>query len=355
MARRLFLHVGSMKSGTSFIQNVLSTNKETLAQEGFLFPGRRWRNQVSAVHDLIERGGAGQEPMQPDGPWHRMARLVDEYGGDAIISMEFLGPRSTEKIEQIQRTYDGTELQVIMTARDLGRQIPAMWQESVQNTSPVTWPDFLASVKSEDTSRPGPGKWFWKHQRVSEMSRRWVESVGRDHFTLITVPPKGAPSSLLWERFAGVVGLEASSYQLDVLRNPSIGVASALVLRALNEAMADDPLPRQDYHRYVKHALAKRGLVDRKEPVLGLDERWVRQKGQREVDLLRALDLRVVGDLDELLPVKVPGVHTKEISAEEQLAAAIDGLDHLIRQWAAEGPRRTSKTAEQASEQEGPA
>ena len=134
MARRLVLHIGAMKSGTSFIQNVLSAHKDSLAADhDVLWPGKRWRQQVSAVQDLIERGGPGQEPMADDGPWNRIAAEVNDWSGDAIISMEFIGPREGRKIHQILDSFPDTDVQVVMTARDLARSIPAMWQESVQN------------------------------------------------------------------------------------------------------------------------------------------------------------------------------------------------------------------------------
>jgi len=302
-----------------------------------LFPGVRWRQQVSAVYDLIEHGGPRQPPMADDGPWRTIAAEVNAWPGTAVISMEFLGPRNKQQIERIKQSFPDTDLQVVMTVRDLGRTIPAMWQESVQNGGVVTWEDFLDAVRAEKTGQAGPAKWFWRHQRAGAMSRRWVDAVGSDHFTLITVPPKGAPSSLLWERFAQVAGIAPDSCRLDVLANPSIGAASALVMRHLNEAMADRPMNKRVYHNYVKHALAKRGLVDRQkaEPVLGLDAKWVRKRGAVEVERLQSQKLHVVGDLDELLPQPVPGVHTSEIGAEEQLAAAVDGLAHVLRQWAA--------------------
>ncbi len=341
MARRLVLHIGAMKSGTSFVQNVLSENKQHLAdQQQVLFPGTRWRAQVSAVQDLIERGGPRQEAISPSGPWHRLAAEVNDWDGDAVISMEFLGPRSVAKIEQIQASFPGTELHVVLTARDLARSIPAMWQESVQNAGTTTWPDFLTAVRAENRKQPGPGKWFWNHQGLAPMARRWANTVGSQNFTLVTVPPKGAPSSLLWDRFTSVAGIDGAACSLDVLANPSIGAASAMVMRDLNAALADDPLSKRAYHTYVKHALAKRSLADRQraEPVLGLDERWVRKRGAEEVDRLRELGLTVVGDLDELLPQPVSGVHTDDIGTDEQLTAAIAALTAAVRHWASLEP-----------------
>jgi len=334
MATRLFLHIGAMKSGTSFLQNVLQENRLRLLEQGMLFPGASWREQVNAVLELIEHGAKGQLPLPDDGKWRTLAAEVNSWPGPAVISMEFLGPRTPDKIRLIRDSFPGTDLQVVFTVRDLARSIPAMWQESVQNNWTATWPDFLDEVRAE-SGKPGVGSWFWRQQRVAGVARRWVEVVGKDHFTLITVPPKGSPPHLLWERFAGVCGLDGTAYNLDVLANPSIGAASAMVLRDLNEALADENLPNAAYLQFVKHSLAKRGLVhrQREEPVLGLDEDWVRERGELEVTRLRKQGLRVVGDLDELTPLPVPGVHTDDIPLELRYAAAIDGLAHSMVKW----------------------
>jgi hypothetical protein len=341
MARRLVLHIGTMKSGTSFIQNVLQENRAVLAEHGVLFPGRRWRDQVSGVLDLIERGGDRQEPMAAEGPWRRIAAEVNGWPDTAVISMEFLAPRTRPKILQILSCFPGAEVDVVLTARDLSRNIPAMWQESVQNAGTTTWEEFLEAVRTGDKRSP-TARWFWRHQGVPGIVRRWTNQVGRQQFWLVTVPPPGAPQGLLWERFAETLGVPADRFRLDVRRNPSIGAASAMVMRQVNERLADDPLPRQVYQRYAKHLLAKEGLGKRptREDNLALDAPWVMKRGAQQVEALRRLRPRVVGDLADLSPRAVPGVRAAEVTVEDQLAAAVDGLAHVVRQWAGGRGRR---------------
>jgi hypothetical protein len=340
VAKRLVLHIGAMKSGTSFIQNVLrtTTNRERLAEHGILFACERWRQQVLAVRELIDRGGPNQEPIAPDGPWQHLVDVINEWPGTAIVSMEFLAPRKEPKIEVIKEAFAGTDLQVVLTARDLARSLPAMWTESTQNRGVRTWEEFLEAVRNEDMSQK-PGRWFWKHQRLSEIASRWSDAVGRDHFTLITVPPAGAPPGVLWDRFAAVAGIPDGLCDTEVRSNPGIDAASALVLRALNERLALDEFTPQQYQRLVKGALAKQGLVKRgRESVpLGIDDRWVRRRSKDELTKLRKLDLRVVGDIAELEARPVPGVHTKNVSAEQQLEAALEGLAFMVNRRARRG------------------
>jgi hypothetical protein len=334
VAERLVLHIGSMKSGTSFLQNVLGENKDRLAEQGVLFPGPRWKFQVKAVQDLIDRGGPEQEPLDPAGPWQTVVDEVNAWPGTAVISMEFLGPRSPEKIAQIRGSFPDTEVEAVLTCRDLARTIPAMWLESMQNGSTTGWADYLEAVRTEDRGSRA-GRNFWRHQAIPAMARRW--SAGLDgRLTLITVPQKGAPPGLLWERFAGVLGVDKDGVDLDVRANPSIGLATALVLLQLNQQLVrDDGTQPRHYDLYVKHFLAKRGLVTRQgdEPRLGLDADWVNKRGEQQVKRLRSDGHRVVGDLDELRPRPVPGVHADDVSVEDRLAAAVDGLEHLVRAW----------------------
>lgn len=333
MAERLVLHIGSMKSGTSFIQNVLGHNRDRLADAGVLFPGRRWRDQVGAVKDLITYSGP-ETALADDGPWRTLAREIDAWPGTAVVSMEFLAPRTRAQIAEILRTFPDTRVEAVLTCRDLARNIPAMWLESMQNGGTTTWQEYLDAVRAHDRTSPA-GRNFWRHQNLVAIATRWSEGVGKDRFTLVTVPPKGAPSDLLWRRFSEVLGIAADDFDLDVLANPSIGLATALVLRRLNETLVVDGTIPPGYDRLVKHTLAKRGLVARQgeEPRLGLDERWVGKQGKEQLAKLRSAGYRVVGDLDELTPRPVPGIHADEVPVEDQLAASVDGLAHFFQAW----------------------
>lgn len=344
MAERVVLHIGSMKSGTSFIQNVLGHNKDLLAERGVLFPGPRWKAQVAAVRDLA--GGA-----EPGGPWDVLCDEVNAWSGTAVISMEFLGPRSKAQIERVVASFPDSPVEAVLSCRDLARQIPAMWLESVQNGSTTGWQDYLDAVRTEDRSVIA-GKNFWRHQAIPAMARRWAGGLAPGALTVLTVPRPGAPTDLLWQRFASIIGADADSCDLDVRANPSIGLATAQVLLRLNRRMRkeDGTLPAS-YDTYVKHTLAKRGLVARQrvEPRLGLDEAWVVKRGRAQVNRLRSDGHRVVGDLDELLPEPVPGLHADQVGAEAELDAAVDGLAHLIGAWSSQERRKRRRARRRAA------
>ncbi len=339
MATRLVLHVGVMKSGTTFIQRVLLANQERLKEQGILFPGRRWRRQVVAVRDLMAQVDEQGNRLDPDGPWNTMAAKIREWPGTAIMSMEYLGPRSAAQIAVVRETFPDTEIEVVLTVRDLARSITSMWTESVQNRGTKTWPGYLKALRTGDDP---VGQAFWRQQRITTVVKRWTAVFGAEHVTVITVPPPGAPRDTLWKRFASVAGIPEDLCDLDVVGNAALDAPSALVMRRLNERLAESEMDPKVYDRFVKRGLAKNGINERprRGPSVGLNSPWVMLLAKRELRELRALSPRVVGDLAELRSRPVKGISPRKVSTEQQLEAAVDGMAALLDLWIAEAEGR---------------
>ncbi|GAA1501757.1 hypothetical protein [Nocardioides humi] len=336
MAQRVVLHIGTMKSGTSFLQNVLGENKAELAERGVLFPGRRWRRQVRAVRELIAYGGPGQPPMPPAGYWQQLVDEIRAWPGTAVVSMEYLAPRDERQIQRIRKTFPESRVEAVLTCRDLGRNVPAMWLESMQNGGVTGWEDYVAALGTRKDGTESTAR-FWRHQDVPTIASRWAKALDKGALSLVTVPPPGAPGDLLWRRFAEVLGTDPDAVGLDVRSNPSIDLPSALLLLELNRRFRPDgkgDLP-PFYDRLVKHQVAKRGLSLREGggQRLGYDDPWVRAKGEEQVTRLRKARHRVVGDLDELRPVPVPGLQPADVPAEDVLRAAVDALEIALSRW----------------------
>ncbi|TNM37547.1 hypothetical protein FHP29_17230 [Nocardioides albidus] len=341
MAQRVVLHVGTMKSGTSFLQNVLGENKAELATRGVLFPGRRWRRQVRAVKELIAHGGPGQPPMPAGGLWQQMVEEIRAWPGTAVVSMEYLAPRDEQQIGRIRASFPESRVEAVVTCRDLARNVPAMWLESVQNGGVTGWDEFVAALGARKDPT-GSANRFWRHQDVPAIAGRWAKGLDRGAVSLVTVPPPGAPGDLLWRRFAEVLGIDPQGIALDVRSNPSIDLPSALVLLELNRRLraGGQGLPAY-YDRLVKHQLSKRGLSLREGggQRLGYDDAWVRAKGEDQVARLRKAKHRVVGDLEELRPIPVRGLQPSDVPPAEVLSAALDALQVALERWSSASDR----------------
>lgn len=326
---RLVLHVGAMKSGTTFVQSRLFAHRDLLRERGVRVPGQRRRSQVLAVQQLIRGGG----PM-----WDRQAAAVSRHDGTSVISMELLGPAPAEVLERLRASVDG-EVEVVVTARDLNRCLPAMWQETLQNGRSWSWLDYVAGARTDRPSaRTGAaataaGRAFWIQQDLVRMVRSWQAVFGADRVTVVTVPPPGAAPDLLWSRFASVADPALEGLTSEPDPNESLGAASAVAVRRLNELLEGAGLEFPQGHRLRKRLLTKQVLAGRRsaEPAIGLGVLpWVVEEAAAQRHGLEDLGVRLVGDWADLAPVDVPGIDPDTVDERAVTDAALAGLAGVV-------------------------
>ena len=339
MARTVYLHVGLMKSGTSFLQEKLHANADALAAQGILFPGRGLRDQVRAVQDVLGTRRDGAKPPHTEGAWQRLLDELAGWDGDAVISSELLAAARQRRARRIIASLQPAQVHVVVTARDLGRTIPAMWQESMQTSRSWTWSEYLAGITEGDPSQPGPAYSFWRQQDVAGIVRRWRRAAGRPNLTLVTLPPPGAEPDVLWHRFCAATGIDPALASAPGRRsNESLGAVSAELMRRLNAALQGSGVTWAQYSRFVKHPVAKRLLAARRpeEPPIGFTRRsfprrWVHECAADAVGRLARMRLRVIGDLTDLEPVLVRGTDPSKAATADQLDAAVAALAAMVR------------------------
>jgi hypothetical protein len=328
MADRVVLHVGLMKSGTTFVQGRLEANRDALAARGVLFPGPTWARQTRAVQDLIG------SPHGRPGAWAELVAEVEAWPGTVVVSMEYLGPMASRRISQVVSDLAGTPVHAVVTVRDLGRAVPAMWQETLKNRQSWGWADFLADLR-EPSDEVGAGRRFWRQQDAARVVGRWVEGLGADRVTVVTVPPAGAPAEVLWDRFLAAAGLASVAdvpWAEAPRANESLGLGSALLLARLNEQVAD--LDTATYNKQVK-AFAKLGLAQRRaaEPTIGFAvPGWLHERADEVAAALATSGARVVGDLADLRPQDVPGADPASVDVAAERDSAVAALALLLRQ-----------------------
>ena len=330
---RLFLHIGAMKTGTTFIQELLEANRHELKEAGYLFPGEHFSDLTNAVRDLLFSSDDAEVQEQTSGKW---AQLVDEIvsfeGKATILSMEFLSFTDAEGAARVLDSFPGHEVHVILTVRDAERAIPAQWQTSTRNGAKVTFPKFVQGTRRVVEGKQSGGRGvriFQRTQGIPRMLETWTPLVGPERLHVITVPPSGSDPALLWKRFARVVGVRPTKAGvLPSVANVSLGHPSSELLRRVNLELGE--VQPVDYWIVVKSQLARRVLGDRsdEERPVRLHRPGVAMARQWNGVVREAISqhgVRLVGSLDEL-PVEPPGPDLpKELyrpTERELLAAA---------------------------------
>jgi hypothetical protein len=344
----VYFHIGGHKTGTTYLQNVLWHNRAQLGRDGLLRPGRAKASHIWANFDLRGEAFFGYRAPQVEGAWQCLVEEIRNWGGPAVISQEMFSLAKPAHIRRALQDLCFADVHVVFTARDMARQLPSVWQEWIKNRSTITFAEFLAAVR-EPTYE---ARRLMSGHNVPAILKRWSAEVTADRIHLITVPPPDSQPRVLWERFAGVLGLDAHRYELDVGdANASLGAAEAAVLRRVNVAAAD-LLSWPDYNRLVKFGLAP-AMAELSSARITLPEeafKWAVEWATQAVEKLERAGYHLVGDYRELIPQSRPaGEDPDRIGAEEQASAAIAAVTLLLenqatpRSGGADGRRSTDR------------
>ncbi|MET0839115.1 MAG: hypothetical protein ABWY19_10065 [Marmoricola sp.] len=330
MTRRVLLHVGAPKTGTSFVQDILFTNQAALRDRGILYAADRHDAHFLAALDLLELPWGGLE-TEATGAWDRLAASVREWPDTAIISHEIFGIASRVQVARALESLSGpdTEIHLVYSARDLVRQIPAEWQENVKHRRTKTYGRFLENLRDPERGAE-VAQWFWGVQEVPDVLDRWAETLPREQVHLVTVPRPGARPTLLWERFAGVFGIDPTEFGPAGKANASLGVPESAMVRRLNRRL-NDALPNHHYRSFVRELLVHRNLSGRQGTArLSLPEetyRWASDLGRSWVSELALRGYDVVGTLDDLVPDDpLPFVDPDTVDEQQVAEASLDAL-----------------------------
>ena len=335
MGDRVVLHIGTMKSGTSYVQSLLKIHRDALDEEGVSFLGGSFGAQTRAVRGVIQKAHkSGEDPRG----WAALAGEARAHDGHtSVVSMEFLSFAGPAHIAQLLEPFSGLDVRVVITVRDQFRAIPAQWQTYTRNLGVEDWVTYLRQIAASDLGglrESRAHRTFHRAQDVVTMLDRWGRRPEVRDVVVATVPPPGAPRDELWKRFCEAAGIPALEAPAEGLRdNPSLGYASCDYLRRINVHFSDVP-PRR-YRKGIR-PLSRDVLVHlrHEEGRPELDEggaEFARSHNDRIRTALARGQHRVVGSLADLPVPDTLADHPAEVSApprEQVMRAALAAWDH---------------------------
>src|SRR3981189_2553946 len=200
MSRRVYLHIGLPKTGTTAVQEMLWLNLDALAAVGVCYPGYVHTAHFLAAIDLQpQRYRDWLEPLS-EGAWDRLGAHVRSWPGTSVISCELLATATPEQVARALASLDFAEVHIICTARDLARQIPSVWQENVKTGQATSFPDLCAALRTGEPAETSG--LFWDYQDLTRILRTWSADLPAERVHVVTVP---RDASGVWPRFASVL------------------------------------------------------------------------------------------------------------------------------------------------------
>ena len=255
------------------------------------------------------------------------------------MSHELLGGARREQVDVAMAALEGLDVHLVLTARDLARQVASDWQERVKNGNAMTFEEFCASVGREKPSG------FWRNQHLMGIFDRWARHVPPENVHLVVGPPSGAAPDVLWRRFGDAVGFDAAAFDPttgEATTNQTLGAVQVSLLRRVNEVL-DGRIQQPMYSKVVKRVFAQTMLAGQSSAPAQCPPELVERLAEianRQNNRITKRGYQVHGDLAELVPTPAPGpwIDPDAVDPELETAAAVAVIAELLVEKAAPEP-----------------
>ncbi|RNL66200.1 hypothetical protein EFK50_00815 [Nocardioides marmoriginsengisoli] len=328
MAAKVFLHLGLPKTATTYLQTLMWADRDLMRSQGVLLPGRERRDHLWSSRIVREDPNLAGYDERRRTAWDRLRAEIAAWDGNAVISHEFFAGASAEQAVAMIDALAPAEVHLVVTAREPVGLFASSWQESLKNRETATMAEYATAPVSESSQ----AIWNWRTLDVRLVLERWAPALPPAQVHVLPLPGAESPRSLIWERFAALIGLDPAAFDLSAsFPNESMGVVEAETLRRINLHLQDDDFDKPfDKGVYIRTFLADQRLVPR-----GGDRFWpdpdaiadCRARGEAAVAHIREAGYDVVGDLESLrVPAELPERRTVGTVTEAEVAATATAL-----------------------------
>lgn len=337
MTNDLILHAGMMKSGTTYIQNILTKNRAVLQQSGWLYPGDEYFNQQLACYGICGH----------DIPWYH--KTLDEYirehkkmgkelvqdvlnarkTGSVLVSAEALSALSNSGIDHFLKII-GSPNKVIFTVRPLFKTLASAWQQQLRGGGLEDIHTYMARVR-RDWKSSGE---LWRIYAYGNAIERWATSV--DCPIDVIILPSIVHPSKLWKLFekSGQLPELADIEVLSSQQNRSFGLLNCMAMLRMNMMLDEMDISRAEVERIRRYFFRKIT------PAIDHDQAWrvkipemfIQEIGEweaSEMEKLNEFSHSVHGDISSMSPQPIDSFEPERYP----LMADVQSIDLLARQF----------------------
>jgi hypothetical protein len=341
---QVFVHIGLPKTGTSLLQSAFARSEEALRRQGLALLPCEETTAFQVMLDLRDELRPELDPPESYGAVDRLVQQVtEEHLPRVLVSQELLSLATAEQAGRLVAALGDAEVHLVLTVRDLARQLPSLWQQQVKARGVTSFDGFLDRVMDD-------GSGAVRGYDVLAVLEQWRTHVPPERTHVVTVPRPGSAGGLP-ARFCRVLGVDPATVDISGGHpNRSLGLTQAELLRRVNVALGPRlPHARAGYRGPGKRFLAETILIQQGGVPPRLPQRvrpWVEKRSRQVVEELGARPFDVVGDLDELVPDPAAFASAEApVTEAELLDAATEALAAVLVDRA-ENPRRRRRPAD---------
>ena len=335
--KKLIIHPGFHKTGTTALQQALSEVRDELLESKFFYPHIAGNAHHRAARSVIEktwgwknRGGKSADSIE----WKKLEKKISSSKDTAIISSEFFSEADLIQLADMAKRLSGFDVQVIFTWRPLPFMLASSYQQYLKYGLKKSYSEWLESI----FDLPGEAKFtpsFWKRNLHGDVVAGWAETFGTEKVSLIAVNESNP--TYLYETFADLAGIPKGILKepAHIQMNRSLTFTEASLLLEINRTYPKD-LDWDSYEIFIRKgnikALTRSDKHDERDEKI-LTPEWAIAKAvelnSRNVAQIKSLGIKVVGDLDRNDFSKIPtGLNSPVTTISiETVARAMIGVD----------------------------
>ena len=321
MAKRVVIHAGFHKSGTTALQSSFAQNKETLDAHDIVYPAAARHAHHRAVWGLTGRvwgwrdnGGKAISGSE----WDGLVRRIKRSNQTVLISSEFFTEAKHEHLERICKDLHGTPIEIVFTSRPFSKILASSYQQYLKYGVRLRYDAWLDEMfHRHQSSKVTPT--FWPRSQVDEVVSRWVDVFGNENVTVI-LADESSPR-FIFDEFERILGLTQGS-----LRLPNVGLNRSMTLEEthllfLINGIYDRSKGWDEYRSMIREGYV-RFLADHTSPGEGAKRlptpQWAVDESlaltKRHLEAITRMGVEVRGDRERYLGASVP---TGEYEAPE--------------------------------------
>ena len=244
---KLILHIGLMKTGTTYIQNILSENRKVIKKNGWIYPGDLL-NQQHAFYNILksEISWIQKNYVANQARGEALIKLISEPSSNMIVSSEALSSVSQTGVDilfkSIKTGFSLDNVHVIVTARSISKLIPSFWQQALKTGTTENLEEY--------TERFISGYWDpnTANHRIHNIHyclSTWSTYINPKNMHLVIVPDKENTKETLWETFSKpltTIGFKALVPTITKQKNDNVSFSmlESIFLQLLNKKMKQD-------------------------------------------------------------------------------------------------------------------
>jgi hypothetical protein len=236
--KRLYLHIGYPKTGTTMLQSALAQNAVALAKLGVLYPRTGQINNAHYAFNFSLGIGDYAGDLKIETPEILREQLHDEVmrsGCDRIIiSTEYFSiARSMEKVTEL---FSGYDIKLIVYLRRHDHAFESAYSQSVKSVADPPWQPNIESFIVYELMVNA------LHYDYLQTLRRWADHLGKDAITVRPYERSQNTPDLLSDFLATVQVADSQEFIRPENVNVSLGPHSVAAIQAVRRTSIPNPI-----------------------------------------------------------------------------------------------------------------